>query len=91
MCALRIIIPLLLTFLSLSEMQAQTKTQAGQIKEFYACYMKAVETCNQKEETELLQDFLTPEMQEKKGRLVQVMALSLRLSWARPTDSSDAI
>lgn len=72
MCALRIIIPLLLTFLSLSEMQAQTKTQAGQIKEFYACYMKAVETCNLKEETELLQDFLTPEMQEKKGRLVQV-------------------
>lgn len=72
MCALRIIIPLLLTFLSLSEMQAQTKTQAGQIKEFYACYMKAVETCNQKEETELLQDFLTPEMQEKKGRLVLV-------------------
>ena len=34
MCALRIIIPLLLTFLSLSEIQAQTKTQAGQIKEF---------------------------------------------------------
>ena len=53
-------------------MQAQTKSQAEQIKEFYACYMKAVETCNQKEETELLQDFLTPEMQEKKGRLVQV-------------------
>ena len=53
----------ILLLLSLSEMQAQTKTQAGQIKEFYACYMKAVETCNQKEETELLQDFLTPEMQ----------------------------
>ena len=62
----------ILLFLSLSEMQAQTKSQAEQIKEFYACYMKAVETCNQKEETELLQDFLTPEMQEKKGRLVQV-------------------
>ena len=68
----RIIIPLLLTFLSLCEMQAQTRSQAEQIKDFYACYMKAIETCNQKEENKLLQDFLTPEMQEKKGRLVQV-------------------
>ncbi|MGM9709760.1 MAG: hypothetical protein ACI3ZB_09205 [Prevotella sp.] len=34
--------------------------------------MKAIETCNQKEENKLLQDCLTPEMQEKKGRLVQV-------------------
>ena len=68
----RIIIPLLLTFLSLCEMQAQTMSQAEQIKDFYACYMKAIETCNQKEENKLLQDFLTPEMQEKKGRLVQV-------------------
>lgn len=68
----RIIIPLLLTFLSLCEMQAQTRSQAEQIKDFYACYMKAIETCNQKEENKLLQDFLTPDMQEKKGRLVQV-------------------
>ena len=68
----RIIIPLLLTFLSLCEMQAQTRSQAEQIKDFYACYMKAIETCNQKEENKVLQDFLTPEMQEKKGRLVQV-------------------
>ena len=72
MLARRIIIPLLLTFLSLCEMQAQTRSQAEQIKDFYACYMKAIETCNQKEENKLLQDFLTPEMQEKKGRLVQV-------------------
>lgn len=72
MFARRIIIPLLLTFLSLCEMQAQTRSQAEQIKDFYACYMKAIETCNQKEENKLLQDFLTPEMQEKKGRLVQV-------------------
>ena len=72
MLARRIIIPLLLTFLSLCEMQAQTRSQAEQIKDFYACYMKAIETCNQKEENRLLQDFLTPEMQEKKGRLVQV-------------------
>lgn len=72
MLARRIIIPLLLTFLSLFEMQAQTRSQAEQIKDFYACYMKAIETCNQKEENKLLQDFLTPEMQEKKGRLVQV-------------------
>ena len=72
MIARRIIIPLLLTFLSLCEMQAQTRSQAEQIKDFYACYMKAIETCNQKEENKLLQDFLTPEMQEKKGRLVQV-------------------
>lgn len=72
MFARRIIIPLLLTFLSLCEMQAQTRSQAEQIKDFYACYMKAIETCNQKEENRLLQDFLTPEMQEKKGRLVQV-------------------
>ena len=69
----RIIIPLLLTFLSLCEMQAQTRSQAEQIKDFYACYMKAIETCNQKEENKLLQDFLTPEMQEKKGRLVQAL------------------
>ena len=72
MLARRLIIPLLLTFLSLCEMQAQTRSQAEQIKDFYACYMKAIETCNQKEENRLLQDFLTPEMQEKKGRLVQV-------------------
>ena len=72
MLARRIIIPLLLTFLSLFEMQAQTRSQAEQIKDFYACYMKAIETCNQKEENKLLQDCLTPEMQEKKGRLVQV-------------------
>lgn len=72
MFARRIIIPLLLTFLSLCEMQAQTRSQAEQIKDFYACYMKAIETCNQKEENKLLQDSLTPEMQEKKGRLVQV-------------------
>lgn len=72
MFARRIIIPLLLTFLSLCEMQAQTRSQAEEIKDFYACYMKAIETCNQKEENKLLQDFLTPEMQEKKGRLVQV-------------------
>ena len=72
MLARRLIIPLLLTFLSLCEMQAQTRSQAEQIKDFYACYMKAIETCNQKEENKLLQDFLTPEMQEKKGRLVQV-------------------
>ena len=72
MLARRLIIPLLLTFLSLFEMQAQTRSQAEQIKDFYACYMKAIETCNQKEENKLLQDFLTPEMQEKKGRLVQV-------------------
>lgn len=72
MFARRIIIPLLLTFLSLCEMQSQTRSQAEQIKDFYACYMKAIETCNQKEENKLLQDCLTPEMQEKKGRLVQV-------------------
>ena len=72
MLARRLIIPLLLTFLSLCEMQAQTRSQAEQIKDFHACYMKAIETCNQKEENRLLQDFLTPEMQEKKGRLVQV-------------------
>lgn len=72
MFARSIIIPLLLTFLSLCEMQAQTRSQAEQIKDFYACYMKAIETCNQKEENKLLQDCLTPEMQEKKGRLVQV-------------------
>lgn len=72
MFARSIIIPLLLTFLSLCEMQAQTRSQAEEIKDFYACYMKAIETCNQKEENKLLQDFLTPEMQEKKGRLVQV-------------------
>ena len=72
MLARRLIIPLLLTFLSLCEMQAQTRSQAEQIKDFYACYMKAIETCNQKEENKLLQDCLTPEMQEKKGRLVQV-------------------
>lgn len=45
-----------------------------QIKEFYTCYMKAVETGDQNKETWLLQDFLTPNMQRKRGRLALVTA-----------------
>lgn len=64
--------PILFLLLSPRELLAQTMAQAEQIKEFYACYMETIEAWNQKKEIKLLQDFLTPEMQEKKGRLVQV-------------------
>lgn len=64
--------PILLLLLSPRELLAQTMAQAEQIKEFYARYMEAIEAWNPEKEIKLLQDFLTPEMQEKKGRLVQV-------------------
>lgn len=68
MHTLKIIMPTLLLLFTSREIMAQ----AEQIKHFYACYMEAVETCDKEKETKLLQDFLTPEMQEKKGRLMLV-------------------
>lgn len=72
MGVLKIIMPILLLLLSSRELLAQTMAQEEQIKEFYACYMEAVETYNPKKEIDLLHDFLTLDMQEKKGRLVLV-------------------
>lgn len=50
--------------------RAQHVTKAGQIRFFYDRYMECIETGNRKMGSDLLRSFLTPEMQEKRGRLI---------------------
>ena len=58
--------------LSAGETWAQQATEAEQIKSFYIHYMEAIESGQRQQESELLQSVLTPEMREKKGRLIYV-------------------
>ena len=58
--------------LSAGETGAQQATEAEQIKSFYIHYMEAIESGQRQQESELLQSVLTPEMREKKGRLIYV-------------------
>lgn len=50
--------------------QAQHVTKAEQIRFFYDRYMECIETGNRKMGSDLLRSFLTPEMQKKRGRLI---------------------
>ena len=57
-------------FLFASGTRAQYVTKAEQIRHFYACYMECFETGDRKMESDLLGKFLTPEMLEKRARLM---------------------
>lgn len=64
------VVALLLLFLSAPMAWGQYATKAKHIKLFYDLYMECIETGNRKMESDLLDKFLTPEMQKKRGRLV---------------------
>lgn len=64
------VVALLLLFLSAPMAWGQYATKAKHIKLFYDLYMECIETGNRKMESDMLDKFLTPEMQKKRGRLV---------------------
>lgn len=63
-------VALLFFFLSFPMAWAQHAKKAEQIRLFYNLYMECIETGNRKMESDMLDKFLTPEMQKKRGRLV---------------------
>lgn len=63
-------VALLFFFLSVPMAWAQHAKKAEQIRLFYNLYMECIETGNRKMESDMLDKFLTPEMQKKRGRLV---------------------
>lgn len=64
------VVALLLLFLSAPMAWGQYATKAKHIKLFYDLYMECIEMGNRKMESDLLDRFLTPEMQKKRGRLI---------------------
>ncbi len=56
--------------ISLFRKYAQSDTVAEQIRNFYVRYMETLETGSLKEANGIGRSFLTPEMQEKNGRLI---------------------
>lgn len=63
---------LLLCSLFATRAWAQHAAKAEQIRLFYDRYMESIETGNRDKEQELLGEFLTPEMEEKRARLMSV-------------------